>query len=91
MSEVSLHAFVAGRVQKVWFRKSTKNTAISLGLTGWVRNLEDGRVEVMAQGDINALRQLETWLSKGPELANVAEVNSEFVPSSDSYGTFEVR
>ena len=88
---MTLHAWVAGRVQGVWFRQSTKNTALALGLTGWVRNLEDGRVEVMAQGDLNALRQLETWLNQGPELANVAEVISQVESSTEFYEVFEVR
>ena len=86
-----LHAFVSGRVQGVWFRQSTMDTAVAQGLTGWVRNLPDGRVEVMASGDDKGLMQLEAWLSMGPELATVAEVVSERIEMSESFIGFEIR
>lgn len=85
-----LHAFVSGRVQGVWFRQSTVETALAHGLSGWVRNLEDGRVELMAQGDENGLMQLEAWLSIGPELATVAEVKSERIGSASTFEGFDV-
>lgn len=90
MSVICLHAYVSGRVQGVWFRQSTKEMADSLGLTGWVRNLDDGRVELMAQGEDQAVRQLEAWLNQGPELATVAEVASSIVSLSEQYETFKV-
>ncbi|WP_067867515.1 acylphosphatase [Neptuniibacter marinus] len=77
MVEICLHAIVIGRVQGVWFRKSTQEQAESLGLSGWVRNLPDSSVELMVSGDELAVRQLEAWLSQGPELAVVAEVKSK--------------
>lgn len=86
-----LHAFVSGRVQGVWFRQSTMDAAVSQGLTGWVRNLPDGRVEVMACGDDKGLMQLEAWLSIGPELATVAEVVSERSETGESFAGFEIR
>ncbi|WP_415881437.1 acylphosphatase [Neptuniibacter sp. QD34_54] len=91
MADLSIHAFVSGRVQGVWFRQSTKEKAISLGVQGWVRNLNDGRVELMATGEEQAVLQLEAWLSQGPELANVAEVISDRVDNIDAPQTFEVR
>lgn len=91
MAEIAIHAFVSGRVQRVWFRQSTKDTALSLGLTGWVRNLSDGRVELMASGEEQAVRQLEAWLSRGPKLANVSEVVTETLPEFESFTGFEVR
>ncbi|WP_420597931.1 acylphosphatase [Neptuniibacter sp.] len=90
MAVITLHAFVSGRVQGVWFRQSTKEQAGSLGLNGWVRNLDDGRVEVMASGEEKAVRQLEAWLARGPELANVAEVQSEFSTLDETLDEFEV-
>lgn len=90
MAVITLHAFVSGRVQGVWFRQSTKEQAGSLGLNGWVRNLDDGRVEVMAGGEEKAVRQLEAWLARGPELANVAEVQSEFLALDETLKEFEV-
>ena len=91
MAEIAIHAFVSGRVQRVWFRQSTKDTALSLGLTGWVRNLSDGRVELVAAGEEQAVRQLEAWLSRGPKLANVAEVVTETLLEYESFTGFEVR
>jgi acylphosphatase len=90
MKEITLHAFVSGRVQGVWFRQSTKEQALSLGLKGWVRNLNDGRVEVLAAGEEKAVRQLEAWLAQGPELANVAEVISEYSEVDESATDFRV-
>ncbi|MBU2966320.1 acylphosphatase [Amphritea sp. 2_MG-2023] len=85
-----LHAFVSGRVQGVWFRKSTLEAAQAHGLTGWVRNLDDGRVEVMAHGHEHGLLQLEAWLSIGPELATVAEVKSARVEPAEEYIEFMI-
>lgn len=68
---------VAGKVQGVWFRASTCDTARTLGLRGHARNLDDGRVEVVAAGPPDALDTLERWLHDGPPLAKVASVERE--------------
>lgn len=88
MAKICIHAFVSGRVQGVWFRQSTLDEAKAHGLTGWVRNLPDGRVETMLYGEENAVRQVESWLSKGPALANVAEVVSEQLEFEDIHEGF---
>lgn len=75
-----IHYFVSGRVQGVWFRASTQKEAQQLGLTGWTRNLPDGRVEVLACGERNQLEKLEAWLREGPPLAEVTEVIIEELP-----------
>ncbi len=62
---------VEGRVQGVWFRESTRQQAISLGITGYARNLDDGSVEVLACGSAKDLETLERWLRQGPPLARV--------------------
>ncbi len=85
-----LHAFVSGRVQGVWFRQSTVETALVHGLSGWVRNLDDGRVELMASGDEHGLMQLEAWLSIGPELSRVAEVKSEWIDNVEDFEGFVI-
>ncbi len=72
-----MHCFVSGKVQGVWYRASTQQEAQSLGLTGWARNLADGRVEVKAFGDGEVLQQLFTWLKIGPERAEVTDVTYE--------------
>jgi len=65
---------VSGRVQGVFFRASTREEALRLGLTGHARNLPDGNVEVVACGADAALAQLERWLALGPPLAQVSRV-----------------
>lgn len=81
MSEkICIHCYVSGRVQGVWFRASTKTEALALGLTGWARNLADGRVEVMACGEKESVYKLRDWLQHGPLLAEVANLNCEVSP-----------
>ncbi len=65
---------VSGKVQGVFFRHSTRQQARSLNITGHAINLDDGRVEVLACGDEQALEQLERWLHQGPSGAEVSGV-----------------
>lgn len=65
---------ISGRVQGVCFRAYTRDEAHRLGLRGWVRNLPDGRVEVLAQGDPDRLRLLESLCRQGPPCAKVRDV-----------------
>ena len=62
---------VSGKVQGVWFRASTRDEAVRLGLRGSATNLHDGRVEVLAVGDAATIDELEKWLRHGPPLARV--------------------
>jgi acylphosphatase len=78
---------VTGRVQGVWFRSSTRQQALRLGLTGRADNLADGRVEVVACGDAAALEALERWLWQGPEQAEVSAVEVRAVPD-ETYDGF---
>lgn len=68
------HVWVAGRVQGVWFRARTCDQAQKLGLDGWVRNLSDGRVEVLVQGSDAGVSRLLEWLETGPPLARVDQL-----------------
>lgn len=68
---------VSGLVQGVYFRASTQARARQLDLTGYARNLADGRVEVVASGDAQALARLEAWLQQGPPAAAVDSVVRE--------------
>jgi len=68
--------WVSGRVQGVFFRASTRQQALQLGLRGYAKNLPDGRVEVVAVGDSTALQALRQWLWQGPPAANVIDVQS---------------
>jgi acylphosphatase len=63
--------YVSGRVQGVCFRANTRDEALRLGLRGYARNLDDGRVEVVACGEAGAVETLATWLEHGPPMARV--------------------
>lgn len=81
--EKTIHVFVSGRVQGVCFRMYTQQQARLLGLTGWVRNLSDGRVEVMASGEETRLGMLKSWLHTGPDMAKVLKVDIEIIEKKD--------
>lgn len=73
-SPTSLRCLVSGRVQGVFFRASTAQRARELGLSGWAKNLSDGRVEVVVAGDPDAVARLAAWLWEGSTAASVTEV-----------------
>ena len=81
---------VSGKVQGVWFRASTREQAVALGLRGHARNLDDGRVEVLAVGDADAIESLAAWLQHGPPLAKVDRVERTDVADVGGAGGFEV-
>jgi acylphosphatase len=81
---------VSGRVQGVGFRWFVAEAARQEGLVGWVRNLEDGRVDVLAEGDADALARFEWRLWQGPPAARVDDVESEDVLPAGGLG-FDVR
>ncbi|HET6907678.1 MAG TPA: acylphosphatase [Rhodanobacteraceae bacterium] len=71
---------IRGRVQGVFFRASTREQALKLGLSGYARNLADGSVEVLASGSGEALDALQEWLREGPPSARVENVSREAMP-----------
>ena len=73
--ERRIRLLISGRVQGVCFRVYARDEARRLGLRGWVRNLPDGRVEAMAQGDPVRLRAFKAWCKQGPSHARVREVD----------------
>ncbi len=87
-----LHALISGRVQGVSFRYHTLHVAQSLGVTGWVRNLPDGRVEVLAEGDGQKLQRLEQFLRRGPPAARVTDFYCRWDDAPEgSFAEFELR
>jgi len=85
-----VHLFVSGRVQGVFFRVDTQREARSLGLVGWVKNLPDGRVEIVAQGDAEAVRALVEWSHLGPVRAEVTSVDISWEETQPMDG-FSIR
>ena len=90
MAERRLRAIVSGRVQGVYFRAHTKEEAVKLDLTGFARNLDDGRVEVVAEGPEVKLRKLSEWLKRGPPAASVASLEVSWSEASREFNSFEV-
>jgi acylphosphatase len=70
----TIHLLIRGRVQGVFYRASARDKARALGLTGWVKNLEDGSVEAMASGDAEVLKEFGQWCKTGPSGAAVSDV-----------------
>lgn len=75
--KIAMNFLITGKVQGVWFRAGTQDEAKRLGITGWARNLPDGRVEVIACGDAEKILELHEWLKHGPELAEVKNVDAK--------------
>jgi len=86
-----MHAFVSGRVQGVWFRSFVQERALELKLVGFVKNLRDGRVEVVAEGSFDKLELLESALWSGPPLADVVSVEVSYNPPTESFRGFVIR
>lgn len=89
--EKSLHCIVSGKVQGVYFRAFVQEQADSLSLRGWVRNLKDGRVEVLAQGNEASWKDFTERLMQGPVMARVDRVEAEHIDYDKSYEHFEIR
>ena len=85
-----LHVFVEGVVQGVNFRYHTRRMARSLLLTGWVRNLPDGSVEIKAEGTRHSLEQLLAFLRKGPPSARVERVSPTWLHYAGEFDAFDI-
>ena len=90
MNNIGIHCFVSGKVQGVWFRANTQKQARKLGLTGWVRNTDDGRVELMAFGPEDQVETFESWLHHGPPRAHVDHLSVDKV-TWKSFPKFTVK
>ena len=91
MTNKRFHAYISGRVQGVFFRWETKDLANKLKIKGWAKNLRDGRVEVVAEGEEEALRKLEQFLHKGPTYARVTKVELEWEQFKNEFDQFFVK
>jgi acylphosphatase len=89
MVKARVHVFVNGRVQGVFFRQKTKRQAERLGVTGWVRNLPDGRVEAVFEGEEQVVKELEEYCHHGPSSAIVTKVDSIWESYRGEFSDFE--
>ena len=74
----------------MFFRQSARKKAIELGLVGWVKNLPDGKVEIMAEGEEKDLKSLVDWCYNGPKGAEVEKVNAEWDAYNGKFNHFEI-
>jgi len=91
MSQTRAHVFVSGRVQGVYYRASTRDAAREKGVEGWVKNLDDGRVEAVFEGEEDAVEAMVRWCHKGSRRAEVEDVEVDWEEPTDEFDGFEVR
>lgn len=90
-SPEALHLYIEGRVQGVGYRYATQKKALALELTGWVRNLPDGRVEVVIEGPKDLQEQLLSWCYEGPSFAKVLKIDVERESLDETSDSFFIR
>ncbi len=88
---IRLRLRITGRVQGVWYRGATAAEARKLGVDGWVRNVSDGSVEVLLEGEADAVRTLTDWCRRGPAGARVVDVRESPEPVGDDLVGFRIR
>jgi len=89
--KVRFHIFVSGRVQGVFFRENTRKKAQKLEVAGWVRNLPDGRVEAVFEGEKDKIEELVNWAKKGPMFAKVNGVEIILEEYKEEFDNFEIK
>ena len=90
MVEESVHILVTGKVQGVFFRQATKVVAVKNNVTGWVKNLESGQVEILLEGDAQNVNSVIDWCHNGPANSRVDEIKIKQKEFSGQYSNFEV-
>ena len=90
MAQKRIHLVVRGRVQGVYFRASAKREARQLGLTGWVKNRNDGAVELLAEGEEDQVKDFLAWAQHGPSTARVDKVETRWRSYTGEYAKFQI-
>lgn len=90
MTKQRIHVFITGRVQGVFFRQALKAKAKQNNVTGWVRNLKDGRVEAVFEGDTESVSSLVEWCHGGPANAIVEDVEIRNEKYNNEFSKFDV-
>jgi len=86
-----VHVIISGRVQGVSFRYYTTRAAEQLGVVGWVRNLPDGRVEAVVEGDKEILKQFVAWCGQGPSFGRVDHVDAQWMDGTGAFNDFSIH
>ncbi len=91
MTKVRAYVLISGGVQGVFFRSATAQEAETRGVTGRIRNLADGRVEAVFEGEESSVKELVDFCRRGPRGARVTSVNVSWEPYTGEFDSFEVR
>jgi len=89
--KVRVHLIISGFVQGVFFRSNTQEKAKEIGVFGWVRNLGDGRVEAVFEGEKEKVLKIIEWVKKGPELARIENVEIKWEEYQGEFDDFEIK
>lgn len=89
--KVRAHAVISGRVQGVFFRQETQRTAERNQVAGWVRNLRDGTVEAVLEGEKKGVEDTLTWCGQGPSRARVEHVEVRWLKYTGEFTNFKIR
>ena len=90
MPTMRAHVYVHGRVQGVFFRATTRDKAIALGVKGWVSNCQDGSVEAVFEGEKDTVEKIVDWCKKGPEGAFVNHIDIRWEKYSGEFDEFSI-
>lgn len=91
MEKSRAHLFIRGHVQGVFYRASTQEAAVRLGLEGWVKNLPDGNVEAVFEGPADKVKQAVEWCYKGPPGAKVSKIDEKWSDYTGEFRDFGVK
>jgi acylphosphatase len=90
MAQKRIVLIIRGRVQGVYFRAAAQREARRLGITGWVKNRADGSIELCAEGDEDAIRELSSWANHGPSAARVDTVDVRWRGYTGEFAEFGI-
>ena len=91
MSNIRAEVQVTGRVQGVWFRQSTKNTADEYRVCGWCRNNPDGSVAAVFEGEETAVKTVVDWCKRGPDMAQVDDLQTKMSSPTGEFTDFQIH
>lgn len=89
-SKARAHIFVSGKVQGVFLRYNTRREAQKLGITGWIWNLPDGRVEAVFEGEKDKIEKIIEWLRKGPTFTKIEKVEVKWEKPKNKFKDFRM-
>ncbi len=89
--KIRAHVIISGRVQGVYYRQNTVKQAQRFGLSGWIKNLNDGRVEAVFEGEKDVVEKIVNWAKKGPFFAKVSSVKVDWQEYIGEFNNFGIK